>query len=253
MVPEGKHTRAVYLHPETGVLAATDLSGKILIDSSTIDTSTSLAVGSETKTRHPQAFFYDAPVSGGVAGASKGTITFMIGCADSDPRLPLLKTLMSLMGHNIYTCGGPSLGLTAKFCNNYLSSSITLLNAEMFNFAIKSGMDPRVLQSILRTSTGCSRNQDIANPVPGLSPQAPSSRGYKPGFKIEYVKKDIGLAIEACERVGAKLFVGTHVWNTYVEAGKDERCAGMDSKVVYRYIGGDEEWQTKFPLANGST
>ncbi|OQV03817.1 hypothetical protein CLAIMM_08810 isoform 1 [Cladophialophora immunda] len=247
MVPEGKHVRAVYLDPENGVLAAKDLSGKILIDSSTIDTATSLEVGEETRKQHPRAHFFDAPVSGGTAGAKKGSITFMIGCAKSDPLLPLLKALMALMGHNIYTCGGPSLGLTAKFCNNYLSSSITLLNAEMFNFAIKSGMDPRTLQDILKTTTGCNRNAQWANPVPGLSPDAPSSRGYKPGFKIEYVKKDIGLAIAACERVGAKLCVGPTTWNTYVEAGKDPRCAGMDSKVIYRYIGGDEEWLDKFP------
>lgn len=250
MVPEGKHTAAVYLTPETGVLSAKDLSGKILIDSSTIDTATSLKVGEETKKQHPKAFFYDAPVSGGTAGAKRGTITFMIGSTEEDPNLPLLKDLMSLMGHNIFTCGGPSLGLTAKFCNNYLSSSITLLNAEMFNFAIKSGMDPRILQNILKTSTGCNRNQERANPVPGLSPEAPSSNGYKPGFKIEYVKKDIGLCIDACNRVGAKLCVGPTTWDSYVEAGKDPRCAGMDSKVIYRFIGGDEAWAEKFPSAD---
>jgi len=246
MVPEGKHVRAVYLDSENGVLAANDLSGKILIDSSTIDTATSFEVGEETKKRHPRASFFDAPVSGGTAGAKKGSITFMIGCAESDPHLPLLKRLMSLMGHNIYTCGGPSLGLTAKFCNNYLSSSITLLNAEMFNFAIKSGMDPRTLQDILKTTTGCNRNAQWANPVPGLSPDAPSSKNYKPGFRIEYVKKDIGLAIAACERVGAKLCLGPTTWNSYVEAGQDPKCAGMDSKVIYRWIGGDEEWKEKF-------
>ncbi|KAH8812550.1 3-hydroxyisobutyrate dehydrogenase [Xylogone sp. PMI_703] len=247
MVPEGKHVRAVYLTPETGVLSAADLNGKILIDSSTIDTATSIEVGDQTKARHPNTFFYDAPVSGGTAGAARGTITFMIGSVETDPNLPTLKALMSLMGGNIFTCGGRSLGLTAKFCNNYLSSSITLLNAEMFNFAIKSGMDPRTLQKILAVSTGCNRNQERANPVPGLSPEAPSSRQYKPGFKIEYVKKDIGLTIDACERVGAKLFVGPQTWNTYVEAGKDPRCAGLDSKVIYRYIGGDEDWRSKFP------
>jgi len=246
MVPEGKHVSAVYLDPKDGVLAASDLSGKILIDSSTIDTATSLQVGEETAKQHPRAHFFDAPVSGGTAGAKKGSITFMIGCAESDPLLPVLKLLLSLMGHNIYTCGGPALGLTAKFCNNYLSSSITLLNAEMFNFAIKSGMDPRILQDILKTTTGCNRNAQWANPVPGLSPDAPSSKNYAPGFKIEYVKKDIGLAIAACERVGAKLALGPTTWNTYVEAGQDDRCAGKDSKVIYRWIGGDEEWTERF-------
>ncbi|KAF2093358.1 hypothetical protein NA57DRAFT_61484 [Rhizodiscina lignyota] len=247
IVPEGKHVRAVYLDEKDGVLAAKDLSGKILCDSSTIDTATSLEVGEQTKARHPKAFFYDTPVSGGTAGAAKGTITFMLGTTDEDPNVSVMKAVIATMGHNVFTCGGPALGLTAKFANNYLSSSMTLLNAEMFNFAIKSGMDPRILQNILKVSTGCNRNQERANPVPGLSPEAPASRGYKPGFKIEYVKKDIGLAIDACDRVGAKLCVGRHTWNSYVEAGKDPRCAGMDSKVIYRWIGGDEEWAEKFP------
>lgn len=257
MVPIGKHVRAVYLTPTTGILSALNLTNKILIDSSTIDTATSLEVGAQTKTLHPTATFYDAPVSGGMVGAAKGTITFMIGTSPTDPNLPLLKALFSLMGHNIFTCGGPSLGLTAKFANNYLSSSITLLNAEMFNFAIKSGMDPRVLQQILAVSTGCNRNQERANPVPGLSPEAPASKGYKPGFKIEYVKKDIGLAIAAAERVGAKLYTGPTTWDAYVQAGQDPRCAGMDSKVVFRFIGGDEEWMSNFPEggsgSNGSS
>lgn len=247
IVPEGKHVHAVYLTPETGILAAKDLSDKILFDSSTIDTATSLEVGKQTKEQHPQAQFYDAPISGGMAGAKRGSITFMIGTQESDPNLPVLKTIMATMGHNVFTCGGPGLGLTAKFANNYLSSSITLLNSEMFNFAIKSGMDPRVLQKILAVSTGCNRNQERANPVPGLSPEAPSSRGYPPGFFIEYVKKDIGLAIDACKRVGAKLCLGPTTWNSYVEAAKDPRCAGKDSKVIYRWIGGDEEWQKNFP------
>jgi 3-hydroxyisobutyrate dehydrogenase len=246
MVPEGKHVRAVYLDSQTGVLAAKDLGDKILIDCSTIDTATSLEVGDQAKTRHSRASFYDAPVSGGTVGAKKGTITFMIGAVETDSNLPLMKSVLSLMGHNIFTCGGPSLGLTAKFCNNYLSSSITLLNAEMFNFAIKSGMDPRILQDILKVSSGCNRNQEKANPVPGLSPEAAASKGYKLGFRIEYVKKDIGLTIDACERVGAKLCLGKQTWNTYADAVEDARCTGLDSKVVYRFIGGEEKWQNKF-------
>lgn len=248
MVPEGKHVRAVYLDPENGVLAAKDLSGKILLDSSTIDTTTSLEVGEETSKGHPTANFYDAPVSGGSLGAKNATITFMVGCAESDSNMALLRELFSLMGRNTFPCGGPSLGLVAKLCNNYLSFTTTLGNAEMFNLAIKSGMDPRILQDILKTSSGGNRNAQVENPVPGLSPNAPASNGYKPGFIIEYVKKDIELAMDACERVGAKVCMGQSIRDAYYEASQQEGNAGMDSKIVYRWMGGEEDWRGKLGL-----
>ena len=119
MVPEGSHVRSVYLTPETGVLAS-DLGSKILIDCSTIDTGTSLAVRDACVENHPQAKFYDAPVSGGVLGAEKATLTFMLGCKTDDVNVDLLMSLLGLMGGNIFPCGGPSLGLTAKLCNKYV-------------------------------------------------------------------------------------------------------------------------------------
>ncbi|KIW19480.1 hypothetical protein PV08_00052 [Exophiala spinifera] len=256
MVPQGKHVRAVYLDPENGVLAATDLSGKILLDSSTIDTTTSLLVGEETRKRHggggaaaaAAATFYDAPVSGGSLGARNATITFMVGCAESDPNMPLLRELFGLMGRNTFACGGPSLGLVAKLCNNYLSFATTLANAEMFNLAIRSGMDPGILRDILKTSSGGNRNAQVENPVPGLNPDAPASNGYRPGFAIEYVKKDIELAMDACDRVGAKVCMGRSIRDAYLAASLHEGNAGMDSKIVYRWMGGEEDWKGKLGL-----
>jgi 3-hydroxyisobutyrate dehydrogenase len=152
MVPEGAHVRAVYLTPETGVLAA-NMSGKTLIDCSTIDTATSLAVREETMKRYPSASFFDTPVSGGVLGAQKATLTFMIGCSEEDPKLPMLKNLLGKLGKNLVACGGPSLGLTAKLCNNYCSGLITIAVSEAMNIGMKSGMDPRVLASVFHSST----------------------------------------------------------------------------------------------------
>lgn len=144
MVPEGSHVRSVYLTPETGVLAAQDLGSKILIDCSTIDTGTSLQVAEQCSQAHPKARFYDSPVSGGVIGAEKGTLTFMLGCRPNDDHIDLLTSILSLMGTNIFPAGGPSLGLTAKLCNNYLSGSIAIATAEALDIGMKSGMDPRV-------------------------------------------------------------------------------------------------------------
>ena len=96
MVPEGSHVRSVYLTPETGVLAS-DLGSKILVDCSTIDTGTSLKVRDECAEKHPKAKFYDAPVSGGVIGAEKATLTFMVGCKEDDENVGALKTLLSFV------------------------------------------------------------------------------------------------------------------------------------------------------------
>lgn len=208
MVPEGSHVRSVYLTPETGVVAADDLGKKILVDCSTIDTGTSLQVAEECSKRHPQTRFYDAPVSGGVLGAEKGTLTFMLGAPTNDPSGPLLTTLLSLMGANIFPAGGPSLGLVAKLCNNYLSGTIAIATAEALDIGMKSGMDPRVLANIFHTSTAQSAILDDWNPIPGLCPEAPASKGYNGGFRVQLMRKDYGLAVEAAERVGARLALG---------------------------------------------
>lgn len=208
MVPEGSHVRAVYLTPETGVLAAADLGTKILVDCSTIDTGTSLAVAEACSKSHPQARFYDAPVSGGVIGADKGTLTFMLGCKTNDPHIALLTSLLGAMGTNIFAAGGASLGLTAKLCNNYLSGSIAIATSEALDIGIKSGMDPRVLANIFHTSTAQSAILDDWCPVPGLCPDAPASKGYQGGFRVGLMRKDYGLAVEAAERVGARLALG---------------------------------------------
>lgn len=243
MVPEGAHVKRVYLDPETGVLLSS-LNTKILIDCSTIDTASSLAVREATLSTHPQATFYDAPVSGGVLGAEKGTLTFMLGCSQSDPHLPLLHSLFRLMGNPsaIFPAGGPSLGLTAKLCNNYCSGLIAIAVSEAMNIGIRSGMDPRILANIFHTSTAQSAICDDWNPVPGLCPTAPASQNYQGGFRVQLMKKDFGLAVEIAEHVGAKLALGGLGLKVYEEASRDERCRDLDSRVVYRYLDGVEKW-----------
>lgn len=244
MVPEGRHVKQVYLDPEKGVLAS-DVSNKILIDSSTIDTASSLEVREATLAKYPDAYFVDAPVSGGVLGAQKATLTFMIGASESDPKLPLLKDLLGKMGKTLVACGGPSLGLTAKLCNNYCSGLIAIAVSEAMNIGIKSGMDPRVLASVFHSSTAQSAICDDWCPVPGLCPEAPASKGYKGGFKVQLMRKDFGLAVETAGRVGANLRLGDEGLKVYTETMNDEKCKDLDSRVVFRYLGGEEDWEKK--------
>ncbi|KAI7362164.1 hypothetical protein KC354_g7499 [Hortaea werneckii] len=221
MVPEGSHVRSVYLTPETGVLASPNLDSKILIDCSTIDTATSLAVRDACLTHHPQTRFYDAPVSGGVKGAEAGTLTFMLGIARTSPDLPLLTLLLTHLGAHINPCGGASLGLVAKLCNNYCSGLIAIATSEALNIGMASGMDPRVLANIFHTSTAQSAILDDFCPVPGLSPDAPASHGYAGGFRIGLMKKDFGLAVQTAKAVGTRLALGEEGLRVYDQASED--------------------------------
>jgi 3-hydroxyisobutyrate dehydrogenase-like beta-hydroxyacid dehydrogenase len=248
MVPEGSHVRSVYLDSGSGI-CSTDISNKLLIDCSTIDTATSLAVKDHIMERFPTAAFYDAPVSGGVVGAVKGTIAFFLGCAESDPNIARLRDLLSLMGKQVIPCGGSSLGLAAKLSNNYLSGIIAIACSEAMDMGMRSGLDPRILARVYAAGTAQNTICDKFCPVPHVYPEAPSSGGYKQGFKVQLMRKDFGLAVDMAERVGSKNVLGGVGLETYDGASKDPRCRDLDSRVVYRYLGGKEDWQSQFDEA----
>jgi len=147
MVPEESHVRSVHPDTQTGICSI-DVSKKLLINCSTIDTTTSLAIKNHIAKHFPSASFYNAPVSGGVIGALKGTIAIFLGCSDSDPNLPRLSHLLQMMGKRIIPCRGQSLGLAAKWSNNYLSGIIAIVTSEVFDIGMKSGLDPRVLAKV---------------------------------------------------------------------------------------------------------
>ncbi|KAF8510202.1 3-hydroxyisobutyrate dehydrogenase [Hysterangium stoloniferum] len=241
IVPEGAHVRAVYLTPDIGLLAA-DPAGKLFIDSSTIDPGTSLEVGKAVVAANSAnpAQFYDAPVSGGTAGAEKGILTFMLGASHDDTRLPVLQEILSLMGTHINPCGGLSLGLAAKLSNNYLSGLIALATAEAMNLGMRCGLDPKVLSNCFATSSGGSWVNSTVNPVPGVCPDAVTSRNYEGGFKLQLMKKDMTLAIEAAKAVGAKLVLADAGLEAYAAASEDSNCRDRDSRVIYRWLGGHE-------------
>ncbi|KAK6072215.1 3-hydroxyisobutyrate dehydrogenase [Seiridium cupressi] len=241
IVPEGKHARAVFLDEKTGVITA-NIGNKILIDCSTIDTETSQHIAAELHSKDPSATFFDAPISGGSLGAENGSLTFMVGCAESSPHWAMLEGLFKIMGKSIFACGSQSMGLVAKLSNNYCSGLIAIATSEAMNVAMKSGMDPRVLAKIFSTSTAQSTICDKWCPVPGVVPTAPSSNEYRGGFKVQLMKKDFSLAVDAAKAVGATLYLGEPGLNVYQAASEDPNCRDRDSRVVFRYLGGNEDW-----------
>jgi 3-hydroxyisobutyrate dehydrogenase len=246
MLPEGSHVRIVYLDSSSGILGI-DLAARVLVDCSTIDTETCLHVAAEVRNLHPSVSFYDAPVSGGTLGAESGSLTIMLGCSDdgSDAQYPLVYGLLSLMGNNVVPCGGLGMGLTAKLCNNYCSGLIALATAEAMNIGIRSGMNPKLLSRVFANSTAQSTICDKWNPVPGVCPDAPASKGYKGGFKVQLMAKDFGLAVSEAEKVDARLLLGNAGLEAYRSASQDPNCRDLDSRVLFRFIGGNEDWAHK--------
>ncbi|EXJ96332.1 hypothetical protein A1O1_01458 [Capronia coronata CBS 617.96] len=243
MLPEGKHVRSVYMDGGADTICASDVSGKLLIDCSTIDTASSVAVKKYIQTKSPTTSFYDAPVSGGVVGAQKGMIAFFLGCDGNDPNLPFLTQLLKFMGKDIIPCGGLSKGLAAKLSNNYLSGIIAIAVSEAMDMGMRSGLDPRVLAKVFAAGTAQNTICDRFCPVPGVYAEAPSSKGYTNGFKVQLMRKDFSLALEMAKRVGSRNVLGDAGLATYDGASNDPRCKDLDSRVVFRYLGGNEDWK----------
>ncbi len=246
MLPEGAHVRSVYLDETRGIIAGLGASTpKLVIDSSTIDTATSLLVKEQLLGVSPTTSFYDAPVSGGVLGAVNATMAFFLGCSPSDPTIPKLTALLRTMGGKVIPCGGPALGLAAKLSNNYLSGVITIAASEAMIMGMRAGIDARVLASVFAAGTAQNAICDIFNPVPGVCAQAPASNGYRGGFRVQLMKKDVGLALDMSRRLGAGNVLGASALGVYSATSEALDCQNLDSRVVYRYLGGSEEWNGK--------
>ncbi|KAK3356557.1 NAD binding domain of 6-phosphogluconate dehydrogenase-domain-containing protein [Lasiosphaeria hispida] len=247
MLPEGAHVKSVYLDSRTGILSAlsdpsSPQAAKLVIDSSTIDTATSLFVKEQLALSSPTTSFYDAPVSGGVLGAVNGTIAFFLGCSPRDANIPRLTYFLKMMGGKVIPCGGPSLGLAAKLSNNYLSGIITIACSEAMDMGMRAGIDANILASVFAAGTAQNAICDVFNPVPGVCPKAPSSNGYQGGFRVQLMRKDIGLALDMARRLGTRNALGTSGLGVYAAASEAADCKDLDSRVVFRYLGGIENW-----------
>lgn len=86
------------------------------------------------------------------------------------------------------------MGEAAKICNNMMLAISMIGTAETMNLAVRLGLDPKIFNEIINSSTGRSWASEINNPVPGLNPTAPPSNNYDGGFSTALITKDLGLA-----------------------------------------------------------
>lgn len=173
-------------------------------------------------------------------GAENGGLSFMIGCPDS--LYPRVLEICKLMGKedSIFHCGTLGSGLKTKLLNNYLSSLTALATAETFNIGIRAGLDARNLLKVINASSGMNFNSKVNNPVPGMTPKNAASNGYKGGFSIELCFGVLELGVKAGEDLGAMMPIGKPMLEAYRQVAADERYMGLDSKVIYKWIGGKD-------------
>jgi 3-hydroxyisobutyrate dehydrogenase len=206
MLPAGKHVLAA--HADFLPMALKDA---LVIDCSTID------VDSAKKAHEAGAaagvLTLDAPVSGGVGGATGGTLTFM--CGGSDAAFARAKPILENMGKRIVHCGGAGAGQAAKICNNMILGATMIVTCEAFALAEKLGLEAQALFDVASTSSGQSWSLSAYCPVPGPVPASPANRGYKPGFAASLMLKDLKLAQEAAASVGAATPLGAEAAQLY--------------------------------------
>jgi len=236
VLPEPSHVKGVF----SEILSSPSLErnpSRFFIDCSTIDPSSSREVAKQVSAAG-QGEFVDAPMSGGVVGATAGTLTFMLGAPEN--HVDKLEKILLHMGKRVLHCGPQGTGLSAKLANNYLLAINNIATAEAMNLGIKWGLDPKTLANIINVSTGKCWPSEVNNPVAGVVETAPANRDYSGGFGISLMKKDLKLAIQAANEADARLELGDRARDVYETAEKVEQCKGRDFSVIYRYLGGKE-------------
>jgi len=232
MLPAGKHVRSVYTESYGVIANAKDRA--LFIDSSTIDVDSARAVIAAAMDKG--FAMVDAPVSGGVAAASAGTLTFMTGGeADAFERT---KPVLEAMGKNIFHAGAAGNGQVAKIANNMLLGTTMIATCEAFNLAEKLGLDAQTFFDISSTASGQSWSMTTYCPAPGPVPAAPSNKDYQPGFAVAMMLKDMRLAQEAAHGAKAATPLGAQAEALYAlmeSAGKDN----LDFSGVMKLIRGD--------------
>ncbi|MEE8258729.1 MAG: 3-hydroxyisobutyrate dehydrogenase [Sphingomonadales bacterium] len=232
MVPEGKHSRAVFLNDD-GVLASAD-AGTLLIDCSTIDVATARDINAAATGAGFE--MVDAPVSGGVGGAEAATLTFMVG--GTKGAFQKAEKILEPMAGKIFHCGGAGNGEAVKICNNMLLAISMIGTAEAFALGRRLGLDDQILFDVASTSSGRCWSLDTYCPVPGPVPGSPANRDYQPGFAADMMLKDLRLAKTAAEATEARTPLGALSEALYAELS-EKGHGNLDFSGIFKMVNKD--------------
>ena len=205
----------------------------MLIDCSTIDVESARVVSAAAEAKG--LLMLDAPVSGGVGGASAGTLTFMVG--GSERAFERALSILPVMGKTIVHAGGAGNGQAAKICNNMILGISMIAVSEAFVLAEKLGLDKQKLFDIASKSSGQCWSMTNYCPVPGPVPTSPANRDYQAGFTTAMMLKDLALAQDAANAAGVATPLGAEACALYrLHAGQGE--ASKDFSGIINFVRG---------------
>jgi 3-hydroxyisobutyrate dehydrogenase len=231
MLPAGRHVRDVY---ETGVIGKAPASA-ILIDCSTIDVAT--AREEIEKAAAANYAMVDAPVSGGIAAAEAGSLTFMVG--GTGEAFARAAPFLEIMGKAVIHAGAAGAGQAAKICNNMLLGASMVATCEAFVMAGKLGLNLQTFFDISSKASGQCWSMTTYCPVPGVGPETPADRDYEGGFSAALMLKDLRLAMEAAQSVDAYTPMGGAAETLYARFA-DLGGAAKDFSAIIKMI--DDSW-----------
>ena len=211
-LPNGDIVKAVYAE---ALPAARE--GTLFIDTSTISVDDAREIHAQATERGLVQL--DAPVSGGVKGATAGTLAFMVGGEDDavERARPVLEPLAGKIIH----CGASGTGQAAKLCNNMVLAVQQIAVGEAFVLAEKLGLSAQSLFDVITGATGNCWAVHTNCPVPGPVPTSPANYDFKPGFATALMNKDIGLAMDAVKSTGSTAPLGSHAAEIYAKFAAD--------------------------------
>jgi len=218
MLPAAHHVRSVYEND----IAPNAAKGALLIDCSTIDVSSAREVGAGLDELGFD--FVDAPVSGGIAAAASGNLTFMVG--GSDEAFERAKPFIEPMAKAVIHAGELGAGQAAKICNNMILGATMAATVEGFALAKKLGLNLQTFFDISSKASGQSWSMTSYCPVPGVGPETPADHDYEGGFAAALMLKDLKLAEEAAKQAGAYTPMGAkaeELYQRFVDAGNGNK------------------------------
>ena len=197
---------------------------KRFVDLSTTGPTASIALAKELAAK--KILHLDAPVSGGVAGAEKGTVAVMVSGPKAE--YELLKPAFEVIGKVFFVGDKPGLGQTMKLCNNMMSAAAMAITAEAVVMGVKGGLDPEMMVQVINAGSGA--NTAIRDKVP----RSVMTRTFDYGFSNALMYKDVKLCMEEAEAIGAQMFVGAAVRSMW--------------ELTNTQFGGDKDLTTIFQL-----
>ena len=232
MLPAAKHVRAVY-HDD---VAPNARPGTLLIDCSTIDVASAREVGEGLQKLGFD--FLDAPVSGGIAAAAGGSLTFMVG--GSDAQFERARPFIEPMAKAVIHAGQLGAGQAAKICNNMILGATMAATCEAFVLARKLGLDLQTFFDISSKASGQSWSMTSYAPIPGVGPETPADHDYEGGFAAALMLKDLKLAADAARSVGAYTPMGGEADELY-QRFVDRGGGSKDFSGLIKMI--DDSWE----------